>query len=587
MTYTQKIQFGIFASMLCLSNISIAAPQSQISTTFTDDPRFITTTEQLKKSSPYHSRFELRTVYGNLRSLARPMILMPLFQTPNKITYINFIGMGDTDQALEGNLGFGARWLKAKYILGGFLHLDYRRSKHKNTMYQATAGLEYFERFLEYRINVYYPFQDRFHIKTNTVANANPGTTINTTDLSTDLRKFFEVNRPGVDFEFGGQIPGHPILSTYIRAFFFYHKKFNNVYGGQLRLNYQVKHWLALVGSYTVDSSDRKNHFFAGVNFVWQLQQEKYKDKLTQLSRKMVSMPVRDIDIDTREDEEVILNFQKVTKPGLVILIKHDNVDVRGKNSYSSIDKANAAFASSVGKIGAVAVAFQGGELVFTNYLTENDSMSSSTMDAIGLDKLSTENISTNGDLNALLNTALRNKAKSAAFEQARKERDLASSAKDQASSRYDTQASIVLDAAIDTANDAGSDPNLQADLDAKTAELNRLKNELDNAYDDIAQKTQAFEDALARNTPAAANQALRDENNQLQQSALRDKIALQASNTALQKMAQKTNQQLQDYAALIAYISDTTQPIQGRQALATVINALVPTNAQIPVPTV
>ena len=83
---------------------------------------------------PYSPRAEARVMYGNERSFVRPMFLLPLIQSPDKITFANIIAMGDTKKNYEGNFGFGARWLKKQYILGGFLHYDYRRTKNSNNI---------------------------------------------------------------------------------------------------------------------------------------------------------------------------------------------------------------------------------------------------------------------------------------------------------------------------------------------------------------------------------------------------------------------------------------------------------------------
>ncbi len=293
---------------------------------------------------PYSARIESRVMYGNERSFIRPMFLLPLIQSPNKIIFTNLITMGDTKKNLEGNIGFGARWLKKTYITGGFIHYDFRRTKNKKQVHQVTVGLEFFQKYLEYRVNIYVPLQERVFIENQTVA----GGTYNSTNISSTYTisqtKIYEVTRKGLDLEVGSQLPQHTPFAAFVRLFYFHHDEFDKIYGVQLRASYQVREWLELRGSYTANNvKNQKNHYFAGVNFIWQFGRERHQEFLNQLSRKMVHMPIRDLDVDTREEQDFLGVIKTRTIPGRGILIPSGNVkaDPNSNIVFNSIDEAN------------------------------------------------------------------------------------------------------------------------------------------------------------------------------------------------------------------------------------------------------
>ncbi len=321
---------------------------------------------------PYSARIESRAMYGNERSFIRPMFLLPLMQSPDKITFANLIAMGDTKKNLEGNIGFGARWLKETYIMGGFIHYDFRRTRNKKQVHQVTVGLEFFQEYLEYRVNIYVPLQERVFIENQTVA----GGTYNSANISstytTSQTKIYEVTRKGLDLEVGGQLPQHTPFAAFVRLFYFHHDKFDKIYGVQLRASYQIREWLELRGSYTANNvKNQKNHYFAGVNFIWQFDRERHQEFLNQLSRKMVHMPIRDLDIDTREEQDFLGVIKTRTIPGRGILIPSGNVkaDPSSNIVFNSIDEANKALKNANIKIDHIATTpdSDSGEILVTD----------------------------------------------------------------------------------------------------------------------------------------------------------------------------------------------------------------------------
>lgn len=353
-----------------------------------EDTRFINDLTRGNLSTPYSPRIEARVMYGNDRSYARPMALVPLIQSPNKITYANFIVMGDTQKNIEGNVGFGGRWLKSKYILGGYVHFDFRRSKNGNNLQQITTGFEYLEKYFEIRGNLYVPLQKEAFVGTKTTATGNYDSNSDQTTMQSFLNNKYDVTRMGVDFEIGGQMRQHAPFSAYARAFYFHHKNYQDIFGVQIRGDYMVLPWLSLKASYTADNSNVQNHYFVGVNFILQAKSKSYKLNLDSLSRKMVSMPVRDLDIHTTVETRKVRTLDKLVLGGRGILVKHDNVEVSGNVAFNSIHAANIAFTKAGQTLEHVTIPFQSGKLTTTNEQANDNTMDNRDMEAIRLSDL-------------------------------------------------------------------------------------------------------------------------------------------------------------------------------------------------------
>ncbi|NQY41890.1 MAG: inverse autotransporter beta domain-containing protein [Legionellales bacterium] len=329
------------------------AKNNNLSNLVNSEQRSVLLANPIKKPvlTPYSARAESRVMYGNERSFVRPMFLLPLIQSADKITFANVIAMADTKKNFEGNFGFGARWLKKRFILGGFIHYDYRRTKNNNNLQQVTVGLEYFQKYIEYRVNIYLPISsDKVFVSEQKVVGGKYNSTNNVTTYELYKDKLYEVTRKGLDVEVGGQLPQHTPFAAFARIFYFHHSKYEKVYGAQIRCSYQVREWLELRASYTADSIKNKdNHYFAGLNFIWQFKKDQYKEVLSPLSRKMVQMPIRDLDIVTTEETDNRQDLDTLDKKGLGVILPGGGgtkIDPNSNIAFNTVGEANDALKS-------------------------------------------------------------------------------------------------------------------------------------------------------------------------------------------------------------------------------------------------
>lgn len=81
----------------------------------------------------YTPQIEANLRTGNLRSISRTSLLIPIQDSSNHLFFLNLIGMVDSQKAFEGNMGLGYRRLCYDYIIGAYSFFDLRHSQFNNT----------------------------------------------------------------------------------------------------------------------------------------------------------------------------------------------------------------------------------------------------------------------------------------------------------------------------------------------------------------------------------------------------------------------------------------------------------------------
>ncbi len=284
----------------------------------------------------YFPEVQAKIKLGYPRHILRPMVLVPLTQTPIMLTYFHMIGMVDSKPNFETNIAFGFRSLKSDFILGYYGFYDFRVTKHKNYIHQFTLGTEYLRDFFEARFNIYLPLKTKHFIGVDHFVKANYTATHTYSESLGDLT--YEVVRPGFDIEVGGNLRKHEKLTGVFKAFFFYHSKFKNIGGVQLRAGYQINKIVNLNIEGVYDNH-RKFAGYFGVNFKWNFG---YKQSLalSKLEQKMTQMPIRDIDAVTTTDidRNIVLDTNKEEGFNPVI---NDHPKSFGNAVYKNTDQLN------------------------------------------------------------------------------------------------------------------------------------------------------------------------------------------------------------------------------------------------------
>ncbi|NQY43120.1 MAG: inverse autotransporter beta domain-containing protein [Legionellales bacterium] len=245
------------------------------------------------KYSPY---IQAESKLGNRRQIFRPGMVIPLYQHPRHLIYIPIIGMTDSTNALEGNIGFGIRNLLGNNILGVYGFYDIRKSSNKNIIHQVTIGIEWFRSYLEFRGNIYLPKQKAF--PTSEPANISHYKKLgNTLELQVGIARKIEQALRGFDIDIGCQIPKMEDLT--IRGGYYHFGK-NRKYletrkGLRSNLDYQLNKVFQLNLEISHDNQ-RKWVYFGGITASYTFEKPIESSSLTRLERKMTSLPIRDID---------------------------------------------------------------------------------------------------------------------------------------------------------------------------------------------------------------------------------------------------------------------------------------------------
>jgi hypothetical protein len=251
------------------------------------------------------------------RDIGRLGAVVPLLQNQNSVGFFTAIGMGDTKKSIEGNFGFGYRYLLNKsYIFGGYAFYDIRGTKNKNILHQTTIGAEFMMENIEIRVNGYIPFNKKT-LEDYRLYSIRYDSAINRTLYKKTNNQVVEKGLGGFDIETGGSLPAHNKLSGYVAFYHFAGKGVSSVTGARLRGNYELRSWLSFELESNMDKV-RGVTSYLGLNLSWDFGNSvsKKRNPLTRLEMKMTKLPVRDIDIvngeESIEDEQSSLSIEGV-----------------------------------------------------------------------------------------------------------------------------------------------------------------------------------------------------------------------------------------------------------------------------------
>jgi hypothetical protein len=259
----------------------------------------------VSNSQAFQSRIEEYAKVGNHRHISRSSLLLPLYSFNNSLVYFNGIAMFDSVAAKELNAGIGVRHLGKEEIWGVFLHFDRRESKYVKYYHQITLGLEYFSSLLEFRLNGYMPLSDKhklsLHERDGEIRLFGDGRA----SIERHSTSLHDRALSGLDVELGLRVLSSP-LTLYAGYYHFGFSGAKSVYGPRVRARLCISNNLSLSAELQRDIQ-RGLHGYLGLDIKLSLGKDTVKD-IHSLSEKMVSMPIRDIDIITVEEQSSTVN---------------------------------------------------------------------------------------------------------------------------------------------------------------------------------------------------------------------------------------------------------------------------------------
>ncbi|MCA9079474.1 MAG: right-handed parallel beta-helix repeat-containing protein [Planctomycetaceae bacterium] len=238
---------------------------------------------------------------GNNRTLGDGRLFLPLWQDGDNLLFADLRGQIDNHDAAEGNWGLGfRRFMDAGWIFGFYGYYDLLHSRNNNNFGQATVGIEVLTLNWDFRVNGYIPEDgEKF---SGATAGFSGGTVV--------VNNFGERAYGGVDFETGYRVGhwgenDHLELRWFVGGFFFDAggPGYREMIGPKTRLELRL---------YDFNLFGIQSRLEGGAEFSWdQVRDEQAfgylrfrvplnfapRDRLGPLRRRMLDVPVRDMDI--------------------------------------------------------------------------------------------------------------------------------------------------------------------------------------------------------------------------------------------------------------------------------------------------
>lgn len=241
----------------------------------------------LFEQSSYQPTLELNLKGGNQRTLGRAGAMIPLQASDKGLWFTQVWGLWDSNAAKEWNVGLGYRYQLAHWIVGSYGFFDRRFSTLNHRYSQMTFGIELLGEMLEYRLNGYIPTTSARAVNFNSANKANIVSLVFTDGLEKPLG--------GVDVEVGGHLPYHESLQGFLTYYHFNGSGVKAIDGVRLRGQLHLTNYISVTGETSYDRV-RKRSWLIGMQlrFKWGTSEKK-----TGLSKKMIQMIVRDVDVVT------------------------------------------------------------------------------------------------------------------------------------------------------------------------------------------------------------------------------------------------------------------------------------------------
>jgi hypothetical protein len=241
-----------------------------------------------------------RRVLGDLRGF------VPLWQSWDDLLFLDIRGRVDDRDAGDFNIGLGYRtFITPEWIFGGYAYYDLARSSQSNTFHQATLGVDLLSIDWDLRINGHFPGSGG--------ETANTATGLSNGTIITNM--FQERAYAGFSTEIGRRLlrwgwnDVHEVRG-FLGGYYFNHRAdgFGSFGGPLVRLEYRM-YDIPLLGEqsrlmFGVEASydSMRNEQVAGLFQVripldWRSGRDRRgRDRLDPLRRRMLDLPMRDID---------------------------------------------------------------------------------------------------------------------------------------------------------------------------------------------------------------------------------------------------------------------------------------------------
>ena len=306
---------------------------------------------------------------GNHRDLADASLFLPMTQDKNSLLYLSIRGQIDEFDNSEGNWGLGYREIlpNNKWILGGYSYFDALKSENDNVFKQLTFGFELLSTKWDFRSNFYFAENKEQSIK---------GTENQSSNIIVDQHDLYmltnqeaaDAERPmsGADFEVGYKLPQFEDARLFAGGYFFttFHDSYEEMSGARVRLDAHAMN-VDFISSGAnirlgVDAqydNIRDEQIFAVAKLKIPLNMGKTprQNRLTELEKRMTSIPVRDIDIVVNKksvDEVHTLKEELIESDSGKIISDVYFVDSEGNGDGTienpgNLENANIAFANN------------------------------------------------------------------------------------------------------------------------------------------------------------------------------------------------------------------------------------------------
>lgn len=256
--------------------------------------------------------------YGKLH------LLTPLASSENSILFVDFQGFINSKKNTEINAGLGYRKIYKDIIIGGYSYIDYRAISYTNnnllSLFAQTIGVEILFENIEFRVNGYIPISNSKEFGSND-SNSRYDASTNITTYTIDSSKQRLEGLYGADVEVGGSINDN--LNLFIRFAYFHKNKFKTKRFIHARSSFKLyekdSFKIQTNGEITYNPLD-KNSFSIGLEICWS---NNKKNQLSKLEKKMISKPIRDLNIEyginqtsAVQGESKKLNGLYVGRPG-------------------------------------------------------------------------------------------------------------------------------------------------------------------------------------------------------------------------------------------------------------------------------
>ena len=294
------------------------------------------------KSNKYFGHFDYTGKFGTTRSIQRLDLFTPLFKHDDSLIFMDIRAGNDSRKNREYNLGLGFRNIyNNKFIYGLYLYYDGKRSPNHNLFHQITIGNELLFSNFETRFNAYIPVGKRTY---------NLPVNYRNEEIALDIPAHrylvqmginrFEKSYSGFDFEIGGSLPTSDFkkisaidyflnnLNFYVTYYQFMANKMDTINGVVLKFELTINRYLTFEASN--DLGDKNNHAkYLGLRITIPFGTP--NEIPSNLQRKMISLPTRDIDVISASKKTIEHEFE-INGNDDVVLINDADGNYKGQH---------------------------------------------------------------------------------------------------------------------------------------------------------------------------------------------------------------------------------------------------------------